>query len=117
MKIKTWVFKLVTILTISLLLLSPELAPLTLFIDTIGLDLFFLLIEVQIVAVIGNLLNIWFKPILMPIYKYLLKFDPYFFIPTKDSVYKYPMILCHAVPFMMLLIIGATVAKPIIDMT
>ncbi|WP_254304091.1 hypothetical protein [Shewanella sp. VB17] len=85
-------------------------------IDAIGLDLFLLLIEVQIVAVSGYYFQVWFKPILIPYYKILRKVDPYFFIPTKNSVAKYPMILCHAVPFLMLFIIGITVAKPAINM-
>ena len=85
-------------------------------IDAIGIDLFLLLIEVQIVAVSGYYFQVWFKPILIPCYKTLRKIDPYFFIPTKNSVVKYPMILCHAVPFLMLFIIGITVAKSTIDM-
>jgi len=60
------------------LLLGPELAALALFIDFVSLDVFLLLIEVQIVAVSGYYFHTWFKPILMPIYRLLLNCDPYF---------------------------------------
>ncbi|QQX82407.1 hypothetical protein JK628_01050 [Shewanella sp. KX20019] len=110
-------WKLATILVIGVLALNPEAAALVMFVDAVGLDLFLLLIEVQLVAVSGYYFHTWFKPVLRPFYQYLLKVDPYFFIPTKDSVAKFPMILCHAVPFLMLLTIGFTVAKPVIDMT
>ena len=116
MNIKKWMWEIATISVVCILLLNPELVSLALFVDAVGLDIFLLLIEVQIVAVSGYYFHTWFKPILMPFYKCLLKVDPYFFIPTKDSVGKYPMILCHAVPFLMLLIIGVTVAKPVIGM-
>lgn len=115
MDIKKWTWKIATILVMGVLLLNPELMSLALFIDAIGLDLFILLVEVQIVAISGYYFHAWIKPILMPFYKYFLKTDPYFFIPTKDSVGKYPLILCHAVPFLMLLIIGGIVTKPMID--
>jgi hypothetical protein len=99
------------------LLLGPELAALALFIDFVSLDVFLLLIEVQIVAMRGYYFHTWFKPILMPIYRLLLNCDPYFFIPTRALVNKYPMVLCHTVPSLILSIICATVAKPIIDMS
>jgi hypothetical protein len=110
MNIKKWMWKIATILVMGVLILNPEFVALALFVDAVGLDLFLLLFEVQIVAVIGYYFHAWFKPVLRSFYKCLLKFDPYFFIPTKDSVGKSPIILCHAVPFMMLLIIGVAVA-------
>jgi hypothetical protein len=115
MNIKKWIWKIVTISVICVLLLNPELVSLAVLVDAVGLDLLLLLIEVQIVAVSGYYFQTWFKPILMPAYKLLGKVDPYFFIPTRTSVAKYPMILCHAVPFLILLIIGAAVVKPVID--
>lgn len=115
MDIKRWSWKIATILTLGVLLLKPELLSFVLFIDAIGLDVFFLLVEVQVVAVSGYYFHIGVKPILMPFYKFLLKIDPYFFIPTKDSVGKYPLILCHAVPFLMLISIGCIVTKPMMD--
>lgn len=117
MNIKKWIWKITTLSVTCVLLLNPELLSFALFADAVGLDIFLLLLEVQIVAVSGYYFHNWFKPILMPFYKFLLKVDPYFFIPTKDSIGKYPVILCHAVPFLMLFIIGVTVAKPVIDMT
>lgn len=86
MNIKKWMWEIATISVVCVLLLNPELVSLALFVDAVGLDIFLLLIEVQIVAVSGYYFHTWFKPILMPFYKCLLKVDPYFFIPTKDSV-------------------------------
>ena len=115
MDIKKWAWKIAKIIVMAGLLLNPELMSLVLFIDAIGIDLFLLLVEVQIVAISGYYFHTWIKPILMPLYKTLLRVDPYFFIPTRDSVAKYPLILCHAVPFLMLFIIGGIVVKPVID--
>lgn len=115
MNIKKWAWKVATTLVMGGLLLNPELMSLALFIDAIGIDLFLLFVEVQIVAISGYYFHTWIKPILMPLYKVLLRADPYFFIPTRDSVAKYPLILGHAVPFLMLFIIGGIVVKPVIE--
>jgi len=48
------------------LLLNPELVSLAVLVDTVGLDLLLLHIEVQIVAVSGYYFQTWFMPILMP---------------------------------------------------
>lgn len=69
-----------------------------LFIDGIGLELFFLLLEVQFVAVIA----VYVKPTLQRIYRYVSKIDPFFFIPTKPILVRFPAMLCHAVPGFML---------------
>lgn len=101
MNFKKWKCKAATILVACLLLANPELWSLALFIDAVGLDLFLILIQAQVVAVSGYYFQVWIKPMLMPCYKYLLKVDPYFFIPAKDSIRQCPAILCHSVPFLM----------------
>jgi len=94
-----------SIATVCLLLVKPELLTLALFVDAVGLDLILILIQFQIVAVGGYYFQFWIKPMLMPMYKYLQKVDPYFFIPTKDLVRQCPMLLCHSVPFFMVLML------------
>jgi len=105
MNTKNWIWKTATILAVGLLLANPELWSLALFIDAVGLDLFVMLIQVQVVAVCSYYFQVWIKPMLMPFYKFLLKVDPYFFIPTKDIVRQCPMILCHSVPFLLVIML------------
>jgi hypothetical protein len=99
------IWKAATIAVAFLLLANPELIALALFVDVVGLDLFLILIQVQVMALSGYYFQVWIKPILMPVYSYLLKIDPYFFIPSKDAVRQCPVILCHAVPFFMALML------------
>ena len=105
MNMKKWIWKLATLLVIGLLIANPELWSLALLIDAVGLDLFLMLIQIQAIAVIGYYFQVWIKPMLMPFYNFLLKVDPYFFIPTKDVVRQCPIILCHSVPFLIILML------------
>jgi hypothetical protein len=105
MNFKKWIWKALTMLAICLFLTNPEFWSLALFIDVVGLDLFLMLIQVQVVALSGYYFQNWIKPALKPFNKVLLKADPYFFIPTREAIRQYPLILCHAVPFLMLLML------------
>jgi hypothetical protein len=98
---KKWTWKVATIVGVWFLLANPELWPLAFFVDAVGLELFLVLIQVQIVAVSGYYFHRWVKPALMPLYRCLLKIDPYFFIPSKNNALECPVILCHAIPFLM----------------
>ncbi|QYJ84468.1 hypothetical protein K0H80_14570 [Shewanella aegiceratis] len=102
-------WKLFTLVFIGFLLVNSELVGLAMFIDVIGLDLFLMLLEVQLIAVFGFYFNSWFKPILLPIYKKIQKLDPYFFIPKYQHVKQLPALFCHAIPGFMLLIVGGLV--------
>ena len=66
MNTKNWIWKTATVLAVGLLLANPELWSLALFIDAVGLDLFVMLIQVQVVAVSGYYFQVWIKPLLMP---------------------------------------------------
>ncbi|WP_223294738.1 hypothetical protein [Shewanella loihica] len=107
--LKKWMWKLFTLVFIGFLLVNSELVGLAMFIDAIGLDLFLMLLEVQLIAVFGFYFNSWFKPILLPIYKKTQKLDPYFFIPKLQHVKQVPALFCHAIPGFMLLIVGGLV--------
>jgi hypothetical protein len=63
MKNKAWRY--VTALVVVLIILNPEMAELALFVDAIGLDIFLMLFEVQVVALIGVLFNNRIRPILI----------------------------------------------------
>jgi len=67
MNIKNKIWKYATAAIVILIMLNPEFAELALFIDAIGLEMFFMLIEVQFIAITGALLNTKIKPI----YNYL----------------------------------------------
>jgi len=87
-------------------MLNPEFIVMSGFIDAIGLEMFSLLIEVQIISVVGYYFQNWIKPVLMPFYSYFQKIDPYFFIPTQPVVRDFPLILCHVIPGFIVLAIG-----------
>mgnify|MGYP000093997600 CR=1 FL=1 len=107
--LKKWIWKLLTLVFIGFLVVNPELAGLAMFIDAVGLEVFLMLLEVQLVAVFGFYFNSWFKPILLPIYKKLQSIDPYFFIPKFQHVKQVPALFCHAIPGFMLLMVGGLV--------
>jgi len=62
MKWKNNTWRYATAFVVTLILLNPEMADLALFIDAAGLDLILLLLEVQILAISGALLNTFVNP-------------------------------------------------------
>jgi hypothetical protein len=60
---KNKVWKYATAFVVVLIILNPELAELALFIDAIGLELFLMLLEVQVVAIAGAIFHTRVKPI------------------------------------------------------
>lgn len=116
MKIREWFWKILTLILIGLLMLNPEFMVMGAFIDAVGLEMFSLLIEVQIVTVVGYYFQNWIKPILMPFYNYFKRIDPYFFIPTRTVIKDFPVILCHAIPGFIVLAIGESIVSTEIDL-
>jgi len=104
-------WKISSVLLVIFLLLEPEFIAFAILLDGIGLELFVLLLEVQAIAVFGYYFQTWFKPIAKPVYKSIQKFDPYFFIPTKSAVARYPVMLVHAIPGFILFSIGMLFVK------
>ena len=86
----------VGMLTISIL---PEVVALGLFIDAVGMDIFILMIQAQIGVIFIGFYSCWLKPILTRINNFLYRKDPYYFIPSKAHIKKYPLIVMHMVPF------------------
>jgi hypothetical protein len=60
---KNKVWKYATAFVVALIILNPEMAELALFIDAIGLELFLMLLEVQVIALAGALFHTSIKPI------------------------------------------------------
>ncbi|MEW6997384.1 hypothetical protein AADZ86_06750 [Colwelliaceae bacterium BS250] len=107
MNIKKSFWKISTLLVVVFFLLKPEFIMLGLFIDGIGLELFLLLLEVQFVAIALQ----YFKPVLQSIYRFIAKIDPYFFIPSKAVVVRFPAMFCHAIPGFMVMYFFVLVNK------
>lgn len=64
-KDKAW--KYATVIVVLFIILNPEMAELALFIDAIGLEMFLMLVEVQIVAIFG----VFFRTKIKPVYIYI----------------------------------------------
>jgi hypothetical protein len=60
LKDKTW--KYATAVVVVLIILNPEMIELALFIDAVGLEMFLMLFEVQLLVIMGALLNNKIKP-------------------------------------------------------
>jgi hypothetical protein len=61
-KLKDKAWKYVTAFVVVLIILNPEMIELALFIDAVGLEIFLMLFEVQVLVIIGSLLNNKIKP-------------------------------------------------------
>ncbi len=71
---KNRVWKYATAFVVVLIILNPEMAELALFIDAIGLEMFFMLLEVQVIAIAGAFLQTRIKPIFIHAKQVYLKF-------------------------------------------
>ncbi len=111
MNIKKSFWKIATVIVAGLLILNPEALALGVFVDAMGLDVLLLALEVQVAAVFGCFFHSRVKPVLMPVYRFFQKIDPYFFIPTKNVIGQYPSILCHAAPGFMALSLASLFAS------
>jgi hypothetical protein len=70
---KNKVWKYATAVVVGLIILNPELVELALFIDVIGLEVFLMLLEIQVAAILGVLFNTRIKSILAYIKRILSK--------------------------------------------
>jgi hypothetical protein len=104
-------WKIPSFLFVIFLLLEPELVAFAVLLDGIGLEFFVLLLEVQALAVFGYYFQTYFKPVVQPIYKFIQKLDPYFFIPTRSALVQYPTVFVHAIPGFILFSIGVLFVK------
>ena len=104
-------WKISSVLLVIFLLLEPEFIAFAVLLDGIGLEFFVLLLEVQAIAVFGYYFHNWFKPAVKPVYKFIQKFDPHFFVPTKSVIAQYPIVLVHAIPGFILFSIGSLFVK------
>lgn len=62
MRFKNGVWRYATTIVVVLVLLNPEMAELALFVDAVGLDLFLMLLEIQVVVISGLFFKTKIKP-------------------------------------------------------
>ena len=115
MNIKNKIWKYATAAIVILIMLNPEFAELALFIDAIGLEMFFMLIEVQFIAVTGAILNTKIKPI----YNYLrvlyLKNSP---VGSWSLIKNEPALILSSIPgpaFVMNLLVISVICSSILN--
>ena len=106
MNLKKSSWKISSFLLVIFLLTEPEFIAFAVLLDGIGLEFFVLLLEVQAIAVFGYYFQNWFKPAAKPVYKFIQKFDPHFFVPTKSVIAQYPIMFIHAIPGVVISSIG-----------
>ncbi|MBD1388478.1 hypothetical protein IC617_03470 [Neiella sp. HB171785] len=95
---KTWtVVSSIVVLTL-ITFVMPEVIALGLLIDFVGLELFVLLLQVQLIAVISSFYRTYIKTTLALIGSWLSKLDPLFIVPDWETIKRYPPLLFHAVP-------------------
>ncbi len=86
------------------ILISMELMAL---VEIFGASTFALMYVSGLKLFLTKAFNSFFKPVLFPIYKKLQQLDPYFFVPSYNNVKKFPALLCHSIPGLMLLMVGS----------
>ncbi|MEW8626109.1 MAG: hypothetical protein AB2551_10175 [Candidatus Thiodiazotropha sp.] len=119
MKSRNTVWRYATLFVAALLILNPEWIELALFIDAVGLEVFIMLLEVQILAIVGALFETRIKPILqslkrlnqnicMPHLIKNLRNDPGFLLLAlpKPAAFMHLLVLSAAAP--MILNLGIT---------
>lgn len=71
MSLKNAAWRFATVVTVMLIILNPEMMALASFIDVVGLEMFLVLVEVQMLAIAGMLLNDRLRSALAYLERYL----------------------------------------------
>ena len=115
MKIKDKIWKYATAAIVILIMLNPEFAELALFIDAIGLEMFFMLIEFQFIAIIAALLNTKIKPIYNYLAALYLKNSP---VGSWGLIKNEPALILSSIPgpaFVMNLLVISVICSSILN--
>jgi len=99
---KKRIWKLLTVGIAFLLVISvsPEVRLLGMFIEVIGLDMFVLLFEVQILAILLASYHRVLRPIMMRVNALLERLDPFYFISSSAALRACPAMIMHSVPLL-----------------
>ncbi|MCU7810413.1 MAG: hypothetical protein KZQ77_04145 [Candidatus Thiodiazotropha sp. (ex Notomyrtea botanica)] len=65
MNVKDRIWKYATTIVVLLIILNPEMVELALFIDAVGLEIFLMLLEIQVVMLVSMFFNTRIRPILI----------------------------------------------------
>jgi hypothetical protein len=95
MKLKDKVWSYATVAVVLLVILNPEMAELALFIDAVGLEMFLMLLEVQVVVIFSVFFNSKIKPAFIYVKNISLRFLP---IISWNTIKERPDSLLLAVP-------------------
>lgn len=99
-KKKVWKYISVMLVTVLMFSLAPEVRLFGLLIDSIGIDIFLLLVKTQIAFIFIGVYHQLLKPILSSVNRWLEKIDPYYFLPSVSQIKECPVIVFHAAPFL-----------------
>lgn len=95
MNLKNKAWKYATVFVVALIILNPETIHLAFFIDSVGLEMLLMLFEIQVVLLIGMLLNNRIKPTL----DYLRHFiGGHIYMVSWKSIQEEPAYLIYAAP-------------------
>ena len=92
---KDKVWRYVTVLIVLLIMLNPEMAEFALFVDAIGIEMFLMLVEVQVISILALFLNTRIKPSFAYIQRLWTKHFPG---PSWNSLMKEPGCLLWVLP-------------------
>jgi hypothetical protein len=95
MKLKDKVWNYATVIVLLLVILNPEMAELALFIDAVGLEIFLMLLEVQVVVIFSVFFNSNIKPAYIYVKNISLRFLP---IISWNNIKEKPDSIMLAVP-------------------
>lgn len=95
MKLKDKVWNYATVIVLLLVILNPEMAELALFIDAVGLEIFLMLLEVQVVVMFSVFFNSKIKPAYIYVKNICLRFLP---IISWNNIKEKPDSVMLAVP-------------------
>lgn len=95
MNLRDKIWKYATAFVVVLIILNPEMIELALFVDAIGLDMFLMLFEIQILAILGAWLNTRNRLILTYIQHFI---EDHLFGISWKSVKEEPACLAFAAP-------------------
>lgn len=106
MKKAIWLFAVAVAATV--LLFSPLVGlELVFFIDAIGFDMFAMLLEAQVLVVLGLIIS-RLKHAALFVHEWMMLHDSNYFIPGREIIRAYPPMIIHAVPELLALALVAT---------
>jgi len=106
--VKKAIWVLAMAMAVMILLFSPLVGfEIIFFIDAIGIDMFAMLLEAQLLVTIGLIITRT-KLAALYVHEWAMQRDTNYFIPSVETIRAYPPMIVHAVPELLALLIIAT---------